>query len=109
MVRDVRNRGDTGVSVLLPNDSPGDPPGPAKPEWKRFLGTYHAKSYGDDDAKKVTLKNGYLYWDDRLKLKEYQPGLFFTADGDAVQFAENRVDYGNRHFSRTPANPAGGR
>ncbi len=48
----------------------------------------------------MTLKNGYLYWNDKLKLTEYQPGLFFTGDGDSVQFGADAVKYGNRHFRR---------
>jgi CubicO group peptidase (beta-lactamase class C family) len=99
-VREVHNRGDTGVSVLLPNDSPRDPAGPAKAEWSRFLGAYTAKSYGQEGIRKVTLKNGYLYWDDRFKLHEYRPGLFFTGDGDSVEFRVDRVDFGNRHFQK---------
>jgi hypothetical protein len=48
----------------------------------------------------ITQKNGYLYWNDKLKLIEYQPGLFFTADGDSVQLGVDALEYGNRHFRR---------
>ncbi len=99
-VREVQNPGDNGVSFLLPNDSPRDPAGPDKPEWARFLGVYHARAYGQDDEVRLALKNGHLYWNDRLKLIEYRPGLFFTADGDSVQFAEGTIDYANRHYRR---------
>lgn len=99
-VREVQNRGDNGVSTLLPEESPGDPPGPAKPEWNRFLGVYHATAYGQDTEAPVSLRHGYLCWNGRLKLVEYRPGLFFTADGDSVQFGEDTVEYGNRHFRR---------
>ncbi len=99
-VREVQNHGDNGVSFLLPNDSPRDPAGPAKPEWARFLGVYHARVYGQDNETPVVFKNGHLYWNDRLKLREYRPGLFFTADGDSVQFGEDTVEYANRHFRR---------
>ncbi len=101
-VQEVRNHGDNGVSCWVPNDSPRDPPGLAKPEWTPFLGVYHATAYGQDVESRVTLKNGSLYWNDRLKLKEYRPGLFFTADGDSVEFGRNTVEYGNRHFQRLP-------
>jgi CubicO group peptidase (beta-lactamase class C family) len=106
-VREVRNHGDNGVSFLVPNDSPRDPPGPAKAEWARFLGRYHARAYGRDDEKPVTLKNGYLYWNDKLKLTEYRTGLFFTADGDSVQFGEDTVEFGNRHYRRVYKAAAG--
>lgn len=99
-VREIRNHGDNGVSFFVPNDSPGDPAGPSKPGWQRFLGSYHARAYGQDDERKVTLRNGYLYWNDKLKLTEYRPGLFFTGDGDSVQFGTDTVEYGNRHFRR---------
>ena len=88
------------MSFLLPNDSPDDPAGPAKPEWARLVGVYHARAYGLDDDKKVVLKNGHLYWNGKLKLNEYHPGLFFTADGDSVQFGDDTVEYGNRHYRR---------
>ena len=99
-VREVRNFGDNGVSFLVPNDSPSDAAGPGKAEWARYVDHYHAKAYGRDDEKAVTQKNGYLYWNDKVKLMEYQPGLFFTADGDSVQFGEDAVDCGNRRFRR---------
>lgn len=99
-VREVQNPGDNGVSFLVPNDSPRDLAGLAKPEWVRFLGVYHARAYGQDVETPVTLKNGHLYWNDRLKLSEYRSGLFFTADGDSVQFGEDTVEYANRHYRR---------
>jgi CubicO group peptidase (beta-lactamase class C family) len=99
-VREVQNPGDNGVAFLVPNDSPRDPVGLAKLEWVRFLGVYHARVYGRDDEAPVTIKNGHLYWNDRLKLAEYRPGLFFTADGDSVQFGKDSVEYANRHYRR---------
>ena len=99
-VREIHNHGDNGVSVFLPNDSPYDPPGPAKPEWVRFQGVYQARAYGQDDEVRVALRKGYLYWNGRLKLIEDRPGLFFTADGDSVQFTEDAVDFANRHYRR---------
>ncbi len=99
-VREVQNHGDNGVSFLVLNDSPRDPAGPAKREWARFFGAYHAQAYGQDDESSVALRNGHLYWNGRLKLTEYHPGLFFTADGDSVQFGEDTVEYANRHYRR---------
>jgi CubicO group peptidase (beta-lactamase class C family) len=106
-VREVRNHGDGGVSTLVPADAPGDPPGPARPEWERYLGVYHARAYGNDTETPVTLTNGYLYWNGKLKLTEYRPGLFFTPDGDSVQFGDDTVEYGNRHFRRVKKSSAG--
>ncbi len=101
-VRAVRSRRDGGVTVLVRNDGPGDAPGPARPEWGRYLGVYRARAYGLDDEKSVGLKNGHLYWNDRMKLTEHAPGLFFTADGDSVRFGEDTVEFMNRHYRRTP-------
>ena len=58
------------------------------------------ETYGLDNETPVVLKNGNLYWNDRLKLREYRSGFFFTADGDSVRFGQDTVDYGNRHFRR---------
>ena len=99
-VREVQNHGDNGVSFFVPNDSPRDPAGSSKPEWARFLGVYHASAYGRHDEVPVALKNGHLYWNGKLKLKEYRPGLFFTPDGDSVQFGDDAVEYANRHYRR---------
>jgi CubicO group peptidase (beta-lactamase class C family) len=99
-VPEVRNAGDNGVSVFVRNDSLEDAPGRFRSEWDRYVGDYRARAYGLEDVKSVTRKNGYLYWNDRLKLTEYRENLFFTADGDAVEFGRDSVDYGNRHFHR---------
>jgi hypothetical protein len=96
----VRNHGDNGVSSLVPNESPRDPPGPARPEWRSYVGAYHAHAYGVEDERSVVLKNGSLCWNNSLILKEFRPGLFFTADGESVQFGDDTVEYGNRHYRR---------
>ncbi len=56
----VQNSGGNGVSFFVPNDSPHDPARPAKPEWARFLGVYHARAYGQEDEVRLDLKNGHL-------------------------------------------------
>ncbi len=68
-------------------EGPGDKPGPNKPEWKKYLGMYRYRIYGQiRGLHKVHMKNGYLYFD-RLKLvKEHQPGLFFSSTGEALDF-----------------------
>jgi CubicO group peptidase (beta-lactamase class C family) len=106
-VREVRNHGDGGVSIFVANDTPHDAAGRLRPEWDAHFGDCRARAYGLDDEKSVTRKNGYLYWNDRLKLTEYRPGLFFTADGEAVEFGRDSVDFGNRHFHRAKKVDAG--
>lgn len=68
-------------------NGPGDKPGPNKPEWKKYLGTYRYRIYGKiRGVHRMHIKNGHLYFD-RLKLvKEHQPGLFFSSTGEALDF-----------------------
>jgi CubicO group peptidase (beta-lactamase class C family) len=40
----------------------------------------------------------YVGWQGDLKLTEYKPGLFFTADGESVVFQGDRMLFGNRPF-----------
>lgn len=68
------------------NEGPADLPGSFSPEWKQYLGKYQLRSYGFPLATlTVSEKNGYLYLDD-FKLKEYKPGLFFSAHGETIDF-----------------------
>ena len=100
----------TGVLVFSPfetefmpfNDSPNDPAGANKPAWQTYVGDYEGQSYGNPVIIKVLLKNDYLYvsWGGGLKLTEYRPGLFFTAEGESVSFQGNRLWLGNRPLVR---------
>lgn len=65
-------------------------PGPNKPEWQAFVGKYLE---ADGNTTTVTIRNGYLYigWDGEMKLTEYQPGLFFAADGEVVRFQDDKL------------------
>ena len=68
------------------NDSPADQPGPDKPEWREHVGEYEVLWRGEPDrAVSVTLRNGYLYYGGR-KCVEHEPGLFFSNDGEAIDF-----------------------
>jgi hypothetical protein len=69
------------------NDGPHDPFGPNKPAWEAFLGEFQVYQWGQPAGKKtVHRKNGYLYLDDHRLVDELEPGLFFTGDGEAVDF-----------------------
>ena len=73
---------------------------PYKPEWKKYTGTYQylfdwnlytyalvALALGYPGFKaKVYEKNGYLEIDSK-RLDEYQHGIFFTVDGDCLDFS----------------------
>ncbi|HTC54524.1 MAG TPA: serine hydrolase domain-containing protein [Steroidobacteraceae bacterium] len=71
------------------NDGPHDPFGPNEPGWERFLGAYKYYTWGQsqpDASKTLHRKNGYLYLDDIRLVAETEPGLFFTSDGEALDF-----------------------
>lgn len=73
---------------------------PYKPEWKKYKGTYkyltnyNLRTYArvalalgyPELRKKVYEKNGFLEIDGE-RLDEYQPGIFFTVDGDCLDFS----------------------
>lgn len=69
------------------NDGPADAPGPNKKEWRKYVGSYRMLEWGKAlDPIRVHLKNGYLYIDQRKLVIEHEPGLVFSADGEALDF-----------------------
>jgi CubicO group peptidase (beta-lactamase class C family) len=69
------------------NDGPADTPGPNRKEWQKYVGDYRMLEWGKAlDPIKVRINNGYLYIDDRKLVAEHEPGLFFSADGEALDF-----------------------
>jgi hypothetical protein len=69
------------------NDGPADAAGPDKKEWQRYVGDYHMLVWGKPLVTvKVQTRNGYLYVDDRKLIVEHGSGLFFSADGEALDF-----------------------
>jgi len=70
-------------------DGPGDKHGPNKPEWEKYVGTYRYRIYGQiRGIHRVHMKNGYLYFDRLRLVVEHQPGLFFSATGEALDFRD---------------------
>ncbi len=69
------------------NDGPNDARGPDKPEWNAYLGKYWVH-YWSKRAYDVIIhrQNGYLYLNEIRMVEEFEPGLFFTSDGEAVDF-----------------------
>lgn len=102
----VQDNATTDTAFFPFNDRSGDPPGPNKPEWKTYVGTYTGKVIGIPIEATVSVKNGYLYvgWGDPLKLTEYAPNLFFRSDGESVSFRDNRMWLGNRPFVKSNRN-----
>lgn len=68
-------------------DTSQDEPGPNKPEWQRYLGSYRILSWGRMGGRLVVvgIKDGYLTWNG-ARCHEYLPGLFFKYDGEALDF-----------------------
>ncbi len=107
--------GDDGVpiSVVRPYDgsvwffSEGDgtPRGPEKKEWASFTGSYVRKRFGvGERLYNVSVRNGWLHFEGSgqdCRLAEYLPGLFFTPDGEAVDFRGATATYRNIKLYRT--------
>jgi CubicO group peptidase (beta-lactamase class C family) len=77
------------------NDGPHDQQGPNKKEWKDYIGRYRLSTWGQKGkVLKVSKKNGYLYFD-KLRLKEHQPGLFFSSTGEVLDLREKAPTWRN--------------
>ena len=83
------------------NDGPADPPGPDKPAWKNYVGDYQMMDSGKPSPVKVHVKNGSLYVDERKLIAEPQAGLFFTADGEALDFRREPPTFYSIPLNRT--------
>ena len=84
------------------NDGPHDAPGPDKPEWDQYLGNYQLHTWGQpSQTLKVYRKNGYLYLEDTRMMLETEPGLFFTTDGEAVDFRYAEPTWRNIRLTKT--------
>ena len=89
------------------NDGPDDPPGPARPEWERFAGRYEYRAYGRPaGVVNVSLENGWLWLNRLTKLAEHLPGLFFTPNGEALDFSGEVPTWRNIRLERPPAGDA---
>jgi CubicO group peptidase (beta-lactamase class C family) len=76
-----------GENSLDYNDGPNDPVGPDSASWDAFVGEYAIEQWGQRlETVSVVRKNGCLYLNDRRLILELEPGLFFMADGEAVDF-----------------------
>jgi CubicO group peptidase (beta-lactamase class C family) len=77
------------------NDGPYDKRGPSKKEWKDYIGKYSLPTWGQKiEVLAVSKKNGYLYLD-KLRLQEYQSGLFFSSTGEALDFRNTTPTWRN--------------
>jgi len=84
------------ITILDYDSGPEDAPGPNNRQWQDYSGIYRY-NFGDIALYSTTVvRNGYLHLVTNLgnkiyKLSEYQPGLFFTADGQNVIFENNQL------------------
>ena len=87
-----------GCTQLPLDHSPSDDSGPDRPEWRRYIGMYRVVEDGLDFYAAVVLRRGYLHvvgWMGDARLREESHGLFFTADGDSVEFRNGMLLWGS--------------
>lgn len=79
-----------------------DKPGPNKPEWKPFFGTYKTLTWGRTFGflVNIAVADGYLTFNG-TRCREHLPGLFFTYDGEAVDFRGTVATFRNIPLIRT--------
>jgi CubicO group peptidase (beta-lactamase class C family) len=86
------------------NDGPHDLPGEDKKAWDAYLGKYEIEQWGKPSRRvKIARKNGYLYLDEVRLIVEFEPGLFFTSDGEAVDFRNAPPTWRNIRLVRAGA------
>ena len=91
---------ENSVLFLAANDSPSDRKGPDKPGWRSRAGNYTGTFIGAPSHARISMRNGYLYLDEQVKLSEFESDYFTTADGDAVTFQGPRLSVGNLAYEK---------
>lgn len=78
------SEGEAGLDF---NEGTDEPKGPDRASWDRYTGRYAIDQWGKA-AMDVTVerRHGYLFIDGVKLVTEHEPGLFFTSDGEAVDF-----------------------
>lgn len=90
-----------GENGLDYNEGGHDIAGPDKPAWSRYLGRYRIHQWGTPaDDVIVQRKNGYLYLNHIRLITELDSGLFFTSDGEAVDFRGSDATWRNIRLQR---------
>jgi len=87
-----------GCTQLPLDHSPSDDSGPNRPEWRRYIGMYRVVEDGLYFYAAVVVRRGYLHvigWMGDARLREESQGLFFTADGDSVEFLDAAFLWGS--------------
>jgi CubicO group peptidase (beta-lactamase class C family) len=90
-----------GEESLDYNESEHDVAGPGKPAWSQYAGAYRIHQWGKPgDAVTIHRKNSYLYLNHIRLITELEPGLFFTTDGEAVDFRGSEPTWRNIRLHR---------
>jgi CubicO group peptidase (beta-lactamase class C family) len=90
-----------GEESLDYNDGGQDIAGPDRPSWNQFVGQYQIYQWGRaSDRVMIHRSNGYLYLDRIRLIIELEPGLFFTSDGEAVDFRHSVATWRNIQLRR---------
>lgn len=88
-----------GEESLDYNGGPHDRLGPDKAEWQRYVGRYQINQWGQPALKvDVELRQGYLAINGIRLVTEMEPGLFFTCDGEAVDFRSQPPTWRSLHL-----------
>jgi CubicO group peptidase (beta-lactamase class C family) len=89
-----------GENSLDYNDGPRDPAGPNSAAWDAIVGQYHIDQWGKPAQQLIVhRKNGSLYLND-WRLIEFEPNLFFSADGEAADFRSTEPTWRNIRLLR---------
>ena len=89
-----------GENSLDHNDGGDEPAGPNSAAWDAIVGPYQIDQWGERAQSLIVhRKNGYLYLND-WRLTEFEPNLFFTADGEAVDFRTDEPSWRNIRLLR---------
>jgi CubicO group peptidase (beta-lactamase class C family) len=91
-----------GEKSLDYNDAPLNAAGPNSSEWEPYLGPYLIEQWGKQSRQVIVRRrNGYLYLDEIRLTFEFEKGLFFTSDGEAVDFRQSEPTWRNIRLHRT--------
>jgi len=85
-----------GEACVDYNDGAGEAMGPDAAHWSAYEGTYVIDQWGKK-AMDVTVdrRNGHLYINGTRLWIEHETGLFFTVDGEAVDFRHSQKTWRN--------------
>ena len=94
-----------GEISCLDYQSPGEPC--SQVDATKYTGLYRGFTYGNPcyvGVKEVETQLYLFIWDSSLRLEYYQPNLFFTVPGEAVEFKNGNLLYGNRLMRKYDVN-----